>query len=205
MRLDINLATQPYEDVGRFYRTWGALVALAGIVTAVLLGLALSSLMSARTVGKQTAELRREMAHLDQQRRAVEELLNRPENRDVRDRSRFVNSLIARKTFSWTQVFADLEKIIPARVHVIAIEPKLAENNEIEVQMRVETDAREKTVDLLRRMEESKTFRQPQIKSETAQSSPGGGRTVQFEIIALYTPHMQPAGEPAEAAQGGAY
>ncbi len=204
MRLNINLATQPYEDVGRFYRTWGAALVLVSAITLVLVALAVSSLMSARTVGKQTQELRRQMAELDAQKRKAEDLLNRPENRDTRDRSHFLNALIARKAFSWTQVFSDLEKIIPARVHVISITPKLTEDNQIEVDMRVDTDSREKTVELVRRMEESKTFRQTQVKSETTRAATtGGGHTVEFDISALYTPRMQP--EPAaEPTQGGA-
>lgn len=198
MRLDINLASRPYEDLGEFYRSWGVLGAITGLLTVVLAGFALSSLLGARTVGKQTAGLRRQMAVFDQQKRAAEELLDRPENRETRDRSRFLNSLIARKAFSWTQVFADLEKIIPARVRVVSIRPDLNPDNQIEVQMKVETDSRDKTIELVRRLEQSKIFRQPQVKSEAAQNASGGAHSVQFEIVALYTPHAQaPAAEPA--------
>ncbi len=203
MRVHINLATRPYEDVGQFYRTWGALLALVVLITAALVGLVLSSYMGARTVGKQTAELQRQMNAYDQQKRTAEEMLNRPENRDVRDRSRFLNALIARKAFSWTQVFSDLEKIIPARVHVISIKPDLSPDNQIEVALKVETDSREKSVDLIRRMEESKTFRQAQVKSESAQGGSGGARMVQFEILAVYVPHVQQP-QHETGAQGGA-
>jgi type IV pilus assembly protein PilN len=204
MRLNLNLASQPYEDVSRFYRTWGALMALVGVITLILLGLSLSSLYGAYTIGKQTSALRAQIEQLDHQKKAVEELLNRPENRDTRDRSRFINSLIARKAFSWTQVFTDLEKIMPARVHVVAIEPKVSEDSQIHIQMRVETDSREKTVELVRRMEQSRSFRQAQVMNETAQAIQNSVRTIQFEIAAVYVPHVGTATpEPAQAGQGG--
>jgi type IV pilus assembly protein PilN len=206
MRLDINLASRPYEDVGEFYRTWGALAGFVAVVTLVLLGLTVSSLTSARTVGEQTAKLRSQMAAFDQQRRAAEDLLNRPENRETRDRSRFLNALIARKAFSWTQVFADLEKIVPARVHVLSIKPGLTEDNQFQVEMQVATDSRDRMVELVRRLEESKTFHQAQVRSESAQNTPTGGHTVEFDLVALYTPHVPPAApqETPQAAHGGA-
>ena len=203
MRLNINLASRPYEDVGEFYRTWGALTGLVALVTVVLVGFAASSLLGAHEVGHQTAELHKQMAQFDQQKHAAEDLLNKPENRETRDRSRFLNSLIARKAFSWTQVFADLEKIIPARVHVVAIKPDLTPDNQIEVEMKVETDSREKNIELVRRMNESKTFRGAYVKSESATSGQNAPRTVQFEITALYTPHVPPEKPSPEPAQGG--
>ncbi|HVP43561.1 MAG TPA: PilN domain-containing protein, partial [Terriglobales bacterium] len=159
---------------------------------------------SARTIGQQTAKLRDRIAELDRQREAAQELLNRPGNRETRDRSRFLNAQLARKAFSWTQVFADLEKIIPAHVHVLAIVPGITEDNQIQVAMRVEADSREKSIELIRRLEESKTFRQPQMKSEASQTATSGGRPgVAFEIVAFYTPRVPPVPEPKAAGHGG--
>ena len=38
MRLDINLATRPYEDAREFWVRWGLGVALLGVLTLVLMG-----------------------------------------------------------------------------------------------------------------------------------------------------------------------
>ncbi len=205
MRVEINLATRPYEDVAEFYRTWGMLVLAVALITVVLAWLTLSSVVSARTVGQQTAKLRRQIAQLDQQKQHAAELLNRPENRETRDRSRFLNQLIARKAFSWTQVFADLERIVPAHVHVLAITPGITDDNQIQVAMRVEAESREQSIELIRRLEESKSFRQPQMRSESAQGASGaGGRpTVSFDITALYTPRVPPVAEPKGGSHGG--
>ncbi len=206
MRLNLNLATQPYEDVSQFYRTWGLLVGVVAVVTAILLGLAASSLHGAYTVGKQSGDLHKQIEQLEQRKRAAEELLNRPENRDTRDRSRFLNSLITRKAFSWTQVFSDLEKIMPARVHVVSLQPKIGDDNQISLEMRVETESREKTIELMRRMEKSQSFREPHITDETAQAVQNGPRNIQFEIAAIYVPHVGTAARnEAPAGQGGSH
>ena len=36
MRLDINLATRPYEDARRFWLQWGSVVAAVGLFTLIL-------------------------------------------------------------------------------------------------------------------------------------------------------------------------
>jgi type IV pilus assembly protein PilN len=205
MRVEINLATRPYEDVKEFYRSWGMLVLAVALITLVLGWLTLSSVASARTVGRQTARLRKQIAELDREKQAAQDLLNRPENRETRDRSRFLNSLIARKAFSWTQVFADLEKIVPAHVHVLSIAPSITDDNQIKVAMRVEAESREQTIELMRRLEESKTFRQPQMNAETSQGGSSGGArpNVSFDITALYTPRVPPVPEPKGGSHGG--
>ena len=44
MRLNINLASQKYEDVRRFYVRWGTAIALTAILTLVLIFLACESI-----------------------------------------------------------------------------------------------------------------------------------------------------------------
>ena len=207
MRLEINLASRPYEDVAQFYRTWGALLGAAAVVTLVLGGLTFSSVRSARAVAAQTAKLRVQMAAFDEQKRAALDVLNRPGNRETRERSRFLNALIARKAFSWTRVFADLEKIVPAGVHVISIKPGITEDNQFQVEMEVATDTRERMVDLVRQLEESQTFRQALVKNESSQKSASGAPIVRFDVVALYTPPMPlaPPPEPSRAPHGGTH
>jgi len=192
--------------VGHFYRTWGLLAGAVAAVTVILVGLTVSSLVSAYSVGQQTGMLRKRIAELDRQKQAAQQVLDRPENRETRDRSRFLNELIARKAFSWTEVFADLEKIVPSRVQVMSIAPDITEDNQIQVSMRIQADSREKSVELIRRLEASKTFRHPQVKSETSHQAAGGSRGgVQFDIVALYTPKVPAIAAPKTGAQGGTH
>jgi hypothetical protein len=60
--------------------------------------------------------------------------------------------------------------------------------------MQVAGDSREKAVELVKRLEDSKVFRAPVLKSEgVLDPAQTGGDTVQFEITADYTPQAPAA------------
>ena len=125
MRLDINLASQPYEDARQFWIRWGSAVALIAILTLALIAETALSWVYAHKDQKTIASYRALIAERDRERSSAEAVLNKPENRTTRDRSHFLNELIERKAFSWTQVFQDLERIMPARLHVVSMHPEL--------------------------------------------------------------------------------
>ena len=185
MRININLATQPYEDVRSFATRLGLLVGLLVIVTGGLVFATFSGWRNTRDVVQNIDQHKAQMAAMDKEISAGQSILNRPENKAVRDQSAFLNELIARKTFSWTRVFADLEKMMPPRVHVISIQPELDEQNQLELKMTVAGDSRDKIIELLHRMEGSKQFRAPQLTAESAEQS---SRGLQFQITAIYVP-----------------
>ena len=194
MRLDINLAGQPYEDARQFWLRWGTGLAVAAILTIALLMITVSGWFAARRDHRQIAELREQVAQSDRTREQAQEFLNRPENRTTRDESQFVNELIERKSLSWTHVLEDLEKVMPARVHLVSIRPELDEDNQLLLKMVVAGDSRERAIDLARRMEESRRFRQTYIKTEHFEGA--GGDAVQFDIDGIYVPDTTPEAAP---------
>jgi type IV pilus assembly protein PilN len=193
MRLDINLASRPYEDARQFWMRWGTAVGAAGLLTLVLLALTVTGWLNARRDHVAMAEKRALIKDRDDKRASAEEFLNRPENRSTRDTSQFLNELIERKAFSWTRVLENLEKVMPAHVHLVAISPGLDEDNQLLLKMTVAGDSRERALDLPRRMEESRRFAQTSVTSERATQSTTGD-TEQFDIVAVYIP------EPVAAA-----
>jgi type IV pilus assembly protein PilN len=193
MRLDINLATHPYEDVRRFWLRWGS--ALAGL-SLVTLALIISALMGWRGAARDRTLIRErehQIAARDQERVKAEALLNRPENRTVRDRSQFLNDLFEQKSFSWTQVFEDLEHVMPAHLHVVSIQPQTTQQHQLELKLMVAGDSRERALELVRNMENSQHFRQTQIEEEQVSRSATPGDNVQFTISSLYIPEREMA------------
>ncbi|MFZ0734941.1 MAG: PilN domain-containing protein [Candidatus Sulfotelmatobacter sp.] len=187
MRLDINLASQPYEDARSFWMRWGTAVGALGLLTLVLLTTDVTGWINARRDRAAIDQKKALIAERDQIRAHAEAFLNRPENRTTRDESQFLNQLIERKAFSWTQVLESLEKVMPARVHLVSISPQLDDDNQLSIKMRVAGDSRDRAIELARRMEESRRFAQTQITSETYGQSPTGD-TEQFDIVAIYIP-----------------
>jgi len=187
MRSRINLASQPYEDARRFYLHWGGLLLALVVLTALLITMVVKTQRASRDIARKVADERGRIAEIDRERAAAEAILNRPENRDVRDKSRFLNALIVRKAFSWTQVFSDLEKIVPPRVRIVSIHPEVNSSSQLEIHLEAIGDSREKANELLRHMEEAPTFREPQLRVERPEpNSPG----INFIIVAQYVPQL---------------
>jgi len=193
MRLDINLATRPYEDARRFWVQWGSILSAVGLLTLILVFMALSGLWSASNDRKTIRSYQKEIAERDSERAQAEDFLNLPANRSTRDRSQFLNELIRRKSFSWTKVFEDLERIMPPRVHLVSIHPELNEDNQLAIKMQVAGDSRERALDLVRRMESSPHFQQTKIDSESQQAQNEG---VSLDITAVYTGDRARGGTP---------
>ena len=205
MRLEINLASRPYEDAHQFWMRWGTAVGVIGLVTLMLLILNVTGWLNARRDRNSIAEKRALIAERDQIRIHAEEFLNRPENRTTRDESQFLNQLIERKAFSWTRVLECLEKVMPPRLHVVSISPQLDEDNQLALKMIVAGDSSDRAIELARRMEESHRFTQTLILRATSTQSQTGDPE-QVEIAAIYIPEpiatstATPGASPAKPA-----
>ncbi len=200
MRLDINLASQPYEDARQFWMRWGTAVGAFGLLTLILLTLDVTGWVNARRDRATIAQQKAMIAKRDEARANAERILNQPQNRTTRDESQFLNELIERKAFSWTRVLENLEKVMPPRVHVVAIDPELDEDNQLALKMRIAGDSRDRAIELARRMEASRRFAQTAITTESHVNSQTGD-TEQFDIVAIYIPELPGANpQPEESA-----
>ncbi len=186
MRLDINLATRPYEDAREFWTRWGLGVGLLGVLTLLLLGWAVRGWTNAGRDRHSIAQLQQQIAERDHERAQAQVLLDLAANRSTRDQSQFLNGLIQRKAFSWTRVFEDLERVMPPNLHVISLRPELNEQNQMQLDMKVAGDTRAAAVELVHRMEGSKHFQGAQLVQEAPTGEAGSG--VAAIVVAIYVP-----------------
>ena len=188
MRIEINLASRPYQDLRRFYITWGGGVGVMILLTALLATLAALRFQETRQGWRLVEKKKDQIAKLQQQQEEAVRILNRPENRGTRDHSQFLNDAILRKSFSWTAVLADLERLMPPRVHLVSITPELDKQHRLVVKMVVNGETREGTIDVLKQLEPSQHFRYPQYLHEISVKSKGAEGGVKAEIQAYYRP-----------------
>jgi type IV pilus assembly protein PilN len=190
MRLDINLASQSYEDARQFWMRWGSALFGLGVFTLILLFLAVSGINDAHKDNLLLEQNQRRIAERDREKQQAEALLNQPQNRVIRDRSQYLNDLFQRKAFSWTRVFEDLENLMPSQLHVTSIQPDLSVDNQLRIKLIVAGNSRGKALELVRKMEDSHRFHQTHIDQERTEERPLAGDTVEFEITAVYIPDL---------------
>ncbi len=198
MRSHINLATQPYEDAGRFYGRWLLALAVVTIISAGLVFAATTSWRGSRDANRQVRQLKQKLAQLNSDQKADEAILSEPQNQDVRLRGDILNDAIRRKAFSWTQVFSELERIMPTGLHVLSIKPELAADNQLAIRMTVAGDSRDRALELVRRMEQSRAFHETALVNENTSTQPPD--TISVVISALYTPLPPQAPTTAQGA-----
>lgn len=196
MRIDINLASEPFEEARRFLLRWGLLLGAVAVLTVLLVWSAVSRWSNGREARQEIRSLKEQIARLDQERQQVEAKLNEPGNRQTWERSQFLNRLITRKAFVWTQIFSDLEEIMPPQVQVVSIRPEVTRDNRLQVRMTVAGSSRDRAMSLLRHLEETPSFRRPEVRSENLQRQVG--EPVELEIVADYVPHAGTRPEGAD-------
>jgi type IV pilus assembly protein PilN len=196
MRLSVNLATRPFVELRPlFARLRLAMVLLAAL--AVGLGFALHALNGKAAVARaQMDALKAKTTAFQQERQTNETRMRQPRNMAVLERSRFLNAMFQAKSFSWTAVMMDLERVLPVGVQVTSIEPQITKEGEVNIRLRVNGD-RDRAVQLVRNLETSQRFVAPRLSGESAQTAeanraamapgmmPGG---VVFDILSGYNP-----------------
>jgi type IV pilus assembly protein PilN len=207
MRISVNLASRPFIELRPLYAKLRlALVGLA--VLAVALGIALHFLdAKAQDAQAQMNALKAKTASYQQVRQRNEARMRQPQNMAVLERSRFLNDVFAKKSFSWTAVMMDLERVLPAGVQVTSIDPATTKSGEVSIRLRVSGE-RDRAVELVRNLEKSQRFVAPRISGESAQAQenaaerggpqvPGG---VEFEIFSGYNPLPEATAQSTETA-----
>ena len=197
MRISINLATRPFVELRPlFARLRLTMAALA--LTAIALGAGLHLLNArARADEARMDSLKAQTLAAQIERQTNETRMHEPRNQAVLERSTFLNDLFARKSFSWTAVMMDLERVLPAGVQVTSIVPVISAEGGVNIRMRV-SGQRDLAVDLVRNLERSQRFLTPRLVNETSQTKEPNGQTpvvqtgvpggVEFDILSGYNP-----------------
>lgn len=196
MRISVNLATRPFIELRPlFARLRLAMVAL--VVLAVGLGFWLHALDGrARIAQAKMDSLKAKTVQFQQERQANEARMRQPQNMAVLERSQFLNDLFERKSFSWTAVMMDLERVLPVGVQVTSIEPVITKDGDVNIRLRVSGE-RDRAVQLVRNLETSQRFVAPRLVNEAAQKVQQNNRNpmqtsmpgaVEFAILSGYNP-----------------
>lgn len=98
----------------------------------------------------------------------------------------FLNNLIVRKHFSWTQVFSNLESVIPDNVHLSTVAPEIFKDR---VSLRLEIVCRSiaDESEFIRRLQASPVF-QDVVVSKEERKGTAGSTDVAVDLTVSYFP-----------------
>lgn len=185
MKIRLNLATTPLENNRQFVLA-SMLIGLLGLGLLGWLGReTYRGWRESRELRVERAELEAKLNALQQQRRELEQFFKRPDTRRITEKAAYLNSLIEQRSFSWTQLFMDLERLLPAGVRVVSIAPQLAEGR-VEVRLVIGATSDEAKLKFLQTLDQSGEFQRYHLLSETRPAQGRGTDQVQVELVAWY-------------------
>jgi type IV pilus assembly protein PilN len=186
MLVRLNLATKPLETHRRFFVSSGATGILAAILF-LLLGWHVNTIRKAdAALQSQIASALRRIEALTAERQQLEIFFADPSNARLHDRATFVNTILDARSFNWTRMFMDLERVLPGGVHVLSIEPKQV-NGQAAVKLTVGAASEEEKQKFLRALEQSGTFSHLQLTNVHAPHQESTGDQVILELTVIYS------------------
>jgi type IV pilus assembly protein PilN len=204
MRIQLNLATRPFVELGPLYLRLRILIILLAVVAVPLWLLLASEKRKASEANARLTAVEQKIQAIDAQKQAFQAQMREPKNASVLSQSQFLNQMFARKAFSWTAVMMDLENVLPSGVQVMNIDPVVSRDGKVTIRLRV-SGAHDRGVDLVRNLEHSHRFLAPRLARETAESNQNGRpveqvsatSNVNFDLLAEYNPLPDTTEKPA--------
>jgi len=186
MKVRLNVATNPLQTHRKFLAVSGLIGAIAAILC-LALGWHVYSVRKSNEALRTRAEaVRQEMVGLMRQRDQLETFFREERNARLNQRSTFLNSLIDEESLNWTQMFMDLEKILPTGVRLVSIEPA-HEKGQVLVKLQVGAINDEAKLNFLRAMENSPAFKEVRVEHDVY-SDPKDGEMdrLHVQLTAVY-------------------
>ena len=188
MKVRLNVATNPLQTHRKFLAVSGLISAVAGIVFLALGWHVYSARKSNEALRAKAAAVRQEMVGLMRQREELESFFKEEQNAKLNERSTFLNSLIDEQSLNWTQMFMDLEKILPTGVRLLSIEPG-HDKGKVLVRLHVGAISDEAKLKFLRALENSPAFKEVrEINEASSEPQQGSGDLdhLQIQLTAVY-------------------
>jgi type IV pilus assembly protein PilN len=143
IRIDINLSSRPFVNYRKFYLITGSLLGLLFLASFWNWSQYRSSHERREAFVQSLSNDRLKLDAMGREQEKLLRSLQTSETAEFLDRVEYVNQLINRRTFSWTQLLNDLEKLTPPNLQLASIKPQVRGSDlviEIVVKGRVTQD-----------------------------------------------------------------
>jgi len=196
-QFDLNLSTRPFKP----YRAANfGLLALLLVLLAISVGQVLSYQQYSSLAAVSRQEEQGVKADTDQVTVQVQKLNEKMTSGNATAKLsevELLNRILIRKSFSWTRVFANLEKAMPENVRLLSLSPFLDEKGRIGLTMEVRGRSLSDATEFLRTLEQSKIFSEVSLAVQE-KKDPNANGEVEFSLTSFYT-YTEPLPKPVEA------
>lgn len=190
MKLNLNLATTPLENNRRFLAGVGLAGLAALLALFILFQQTVSTWHANREIRTDISRIEKEIQIETERQQDLARYFDLPQAKQVLDRSNFLNSLIAARTFPWPKIFEDLEKTLPPGVRIISIAPRL-EGGRALIKLTIGATDDKSEIEFLQNLGASKSFSGIRVSDEKyndKQEQKGqGGDQIIIALEAWYT------------------
>lgn len=182
--IHLNLAARPYRD----YRPVYAVVVVLSLLTAFLM---LNNVETYYRYIRETESTRAKIAQIEEQAR-IEKQKEQTSKQRVASldlakldlQTRFINSKLAERAFSWSRLLDELESILADDVRLVSVAPDFTEEGPIQLQMEFEAKSGDGMITTINRMNADPQFHDAFPERETVRDD----GTYSFSLAAKYLP-----------------
>lgn len=194
--LRTNLSTRPFYNERAAVIVLGAIAVVLAIVTALNVGWLMTLSAEQRTLAAAAADDEHRTAEWRQQAARLRASVNQAQFSQVADAAHEANGIIARRTFSWTELFNQFEATLPPDVRITAVRPNVDEDGRLRVQIGVVSGEIEKIDAFIEALEATGAFEDVLAREERLNDE----GELEATLRGVYVPSRGPAGA-AEARQ----
>lgn len=191
--IHLNLASRPYRD-------YLPVNLVAAAMFVLMLLLAWFNIDTAIRYRVETKNTRAKIAQLEAQQRREKELEAAAQHRlasiDVKfldEQTRFINTKLAERAFSWSALLDDLESVIPKDVRLISVTPAFDKDGAIRLSLSFQSKVNDGLILTLNRMNSDPQFFHPFPDAESVADG-----IYSYNINVGYRPPVIPSLVPAK-------
>ncbi len=159
VRIPINLASEPFRRDRPVLVAAGVAMALLAVVLCGSLYLIAADRARSGETRARVNRLNQELSAISTEQARLDATLRQPVNASILERSLLLNTLVERKSVSWTRIFADLEAVMPPNVRLIQVRlPQIDSRNQVLLDMVIGSQSPEPVITFLKQLQTSPRF-----------------------------------------------
>jgi len=169
VRIPVNLASEPFRGDRPLVVVSAACSVLLTLLLGTLTYLIIAERSRAADARVAVERLSTDVRNMATQQAKLDGVLRQPDNASVLERSVLLNTLVDRKSVSWTRIFADLEKVLPPNVRVIQVRlPQIDARNQVLLDMVIGAQGPGPVIEFLRNLQASPRFGPATVHNSTS-------------------------------------